>query len=114
MNKRQFKKAYRKVVYPVIDEFNLITMDKEEREKAIKDFHDFAYKNYHYKRYHTKQRLLQRVCRGPSGYYFPVGKGVEKWYKETLSLTRSFNKKHVVKQSLSAVIKKQLPIVTIE
>lgn len=52
MNKRQAKKAAKKVTYPLVDEFNLLTLSPEEYNeynKAIKDYHEYVLKHCIYK-----------------------------------------------------------------
>ena len=58
MNKRQAKKYRKKVVYPIIDEFNLLTLNQEELDKAIKDFDEYCIKHRHYKHYKDRKSVV--------------------------------------------------------
>lgn len=77
MNKRQAKKAARKVVYPLVDEMNLLTLSPEEYKQAMRDFHDYMQKHCRYKRYKDKKKCRMQAC----VYRFPVGEA----YRETLN-----------------------------
>lgn len=77
MNKRQAKKASKKVVYPLVDEFNLLTLSPKEHEEALKDFYDYAQRHFRYKRYKDKWKKYRKPCT----YRFPVGEA----YRETLN-----------------------------
>lgn len=69
MNKRQAKKYRRKIVYPFMDEANLLTLTKEEREEALKELDDFCVKYRHYHHYRDKKRIMDKPC----CYRFPLG-----------------------------------------
>lgn len=42
MNKRQAKKASKKIRIPFIDEMNLLTLNKEEYRQTMKDYNDYT------------------------------------------------------------------------
>lgn len=42
MNRRQAKKASKKVTFPMGDELNLLTLTPEEHEKAMEDFYYYV------------------------------------------------------------------------
>ena len=85
MNKRQAKKAAKKVVYPLVDEFNLLTMDNEERKAAIDDFNAYAQKHYRYFHYKDKYKKVRTPCY----YCFPVGKKYAEQLVKMTDLYRS-------------------------
>ena len=72
MNKRQAKKMRNKVVYPIVDEINLLTMSEEERDTAYRNFDVFVQKHFRYFHYKDKTTLIKK----PSFYFFPVGSKV--------------------------------------
>lgn len=86
MNKRQAKKRRKKVVYPLVDEFNLLTLNEDEYNKAIEDYHNFCSKHYSYKHYKDRYKLLLRK---PCFYRFPVGEATKNYMGQTLKLTRT-------------------------
>lgn len=51
MNRRQAKKASKKVIFPMGDEMNLLTLIPEEYEKTMKDFYHYVQKYCCYKHY---------------------------------------------------------------
>ena len=78
MNKRQAKKAAKKVVCPFVDEFNLLTLSPKEHEEALRDFHEYAQKHCRYKHYKDKRKKFRmQSC----AYHFPVGEA----YREALN-----------------------------
>ena len=85
MNRRQKKKASKKVTYPVLDEMNLLTLNKEEYDAAIKDFDDYVQKHCRYKHYKDKWKV--------GGIYrFPVGKEYSsKLYEQIIKTARKFH-----------------------
>ena len=86
MNKRQTKKVHKKVIYPFVDEMNLLTLNQEELDKAIADFNDYVFKHCRYKHYKDKEIISERLCI----YTFPVGESVRKYYEEILNRTVSY------------------------
>lgn len=96
MNKRQAKKYRKKVVYPIIDEFNLLTLNQEELDKAIKDFDEYCIKHRHYKHYKDKKKIMNEPCL----YSYPVGKSAIGFYEKMFSLTRKYTKSIRVTQSI--------------
>lgn len=54
MNKRQAKKASKKVTWPLVDEFYLIPLSSEEYKKAMEDFHQHVQKHCRYKHYRDR------------------------------------------------------------
>lgn len=92
MNKRQAKKYRSKVVYPIIDEFNLLTLDEKELKEAQKDFENYCLKHHHYKRYKDREKIGNKPC----FYRYPVGKSVSDFIK----LTSGRNKPVIVYQNL--------------
>lgn len=103
MNKRQAKKARKKVTYPLVDEMNLLTLSAEEYRVAMADFEKFVQKNCRYK--HYKDRYKKS---GFGLYHFPVGKGyAEKFIRSVLKNARKFNG-NVVVQENDALMETQL------
>lgn len=96
MNKRQAKKYRKKVAYPIIDEFNLLTLNQEELDKAIKNFDEYCIKHRHYKHYKDKKKIMNEPCL----YGYPVGKSVINFYEKMFSSTRKYTKSIRVTQSL--------------
>lgn len=95
MNKRQAKKARRKVTYPLIDEMNLLTLSAEEYKAAMADFEQFVQKHCRYK--HYKDRYKKS---GFGLYHFPVGKEyAERFIQSILKHARKFNVDVVVQDN---------------
>lgn len=86
MNKRQVKKMHKKVIYPFVDEMNLLTLSQEELENAIADFNDYVFKHCRYKHYKDKEIISKRFCL----YTFPVGESVRNYYETILSRAASY------------------------
>lgn len=84
MNKRQAKKYRKKVIYPIIDEFNLLTLNQEELDKARKDFEEYCLKHRRYKKYRDKNKIMNEPC----FYRYPVGKAVSDFYERMFLLGR--------------------------
>lgn len=86
MNKRQAKKAAKKVTYPLVDEMNLLTLSPEEYKTAMKDFDEYIQKHCRYKHYKDKWK------KGgiPFSYHFPVGETFKKKFEETLKTVRGY------------------------
>lgn len=95
MNKRQRKKKEKKYLPIIADEFNLLTMTDEEREKAFADYEKFREKYAYRKRYKDlkKGKRLR--------YYYPIGKKYAESLTELNNITRSGESKPItVTQSL--------------
>ena len=86
MNKRQKKKAMKKISYPLVDEMSLLTLSPKEYDDAMNDFKSFLWNNCRY--YHYKNRHKSRVA--PFSYCFPVGKSYHKHFEEILKTARSY------------------------
>lgn len=87
MNKRQAKKARKKIIYPFIDEMNLLTLNTEELKKARTDFENYVQRHFRYKHYRSKDKLLEKPCY----YRFPVVESVRKYYEYSLKTARRYN-----------------------
>ena len=87
MNKRQKKKAMKKISYPLVDEMNLLTLSPKEYDDAMNDFKSFLWNNCRY--YHYRDKYNPRVA--PFSYHFPVGESFQKYINEILRTTRSYN-----------------------
>ena len=87
MNKRQAKKARKKVTYPLVDEMNLLTLSAEEYKAAMTDFHQFVQKYCRYKHYRDRYKKIRFNC-----YHFPVG---EAYRNKILSALQSAKKMNV-------------------
>ena len=81
MNKRQAKKVRKKVVYPPVDEFNLISMSAEEIKDAHKEYDDYVQKHFRYFHYRGRRKVAMRPC----FYRYPVGEAVSRYYEEVLN-----------------------------
>lgn len=79
MNRRKKKKASKKVTYPFVDEMNLLTLNAEEYEAAMKDFEEYVQKHCRYKHYKDKRKAGRGIV-----YHFPVGEAYRKAYGFTL------------------------------
>lgn len=100
MNKRQCKKAYKKVVYPLVDEMNLLTLSEEEYKKAIKDFNEYVFKYCKYKHYKDKNKVFCK--RTACGYHFPVGEATKTLMESILMTARRYKPSTInVTQTLS-------------
>ena len=71
MNKRKAKKEQKKVVYPLVDEFNLLFLKEDDYNKAIKDYKNYCFKFYRYKHYKEKEKIIQKLIKCPCLYSFP-------------------------------------------
>lgn len=96
MNKRQAKKAAKKVTYPLVDEFNLLTLSPEEYNKAIKDFNEYVQKHCRYKHYKDKWK----AGKAPFSYHFPVGESGSPFFRRIIQNTRKCPNITTVNQSL--------------
>lgn len=85
MNKRQVKKYRSKVSYPMADEMNLLSYNKEEYEQAIKDYNNFCYRFCHYHHYKDKKRFISK----PLYYFFPLGESTKLAYEKLVSVART-------------------------
>ena len=81
MNKRQAKKVRKKVVYPPVDEFNLISMSAEEIKDAHKEYDDYVQKHFRYFHYRDRRKVAMRPC----FYRYTVGEAVSRYYEEVLN-----------------------------
>ena len=87
MNKRQSKKARKKVTHPLVDEMNLLTLSAEECKAAMEDFEKFLQKHCRYKHYKDKYKKS-----GLGIYRFPVGKEYGKNFMQSVEKhARKFN-----------------------
>lgn len=84
MNKRQAKKASRKVVIPFADEMNLLTLNDEEYKKAMKDYDEYVQKRCRFKHYRDKEKLRRKQ------YFFPVGTCFAKVAENMFRTARTF------------------------
>ena len=89
MNKRQAKKVRKKVVYPLVDEMNLLTLSPEEYRVAMEDFHKWIQKNCSYKHYKDRDKKAF----GFGCYRFPVGAKYREQIVAVLKRARRFNDK---------------------
>lgn len=97
MNKRQAKKARNKMVYPFADEMNLLTLNQEEYQQAMKEYDDYAWKYGRYKHYKDKKWK----ARSMGEYYFPIGQATKNAMKKTLEMVSCFPTRTItVTQSL--------------
>lgn len=87
MNKRQVKKYWSKISYPMADEANLLTYNEEEHKQAIKDFNSFCFRYCHYHHYKDKENSISK----PLYYFFPLGESTKLAYEKLASITRSRN-----------------------
>ena len=85
MNKRQAKKAHKKVTYPIVDEMNLLTLTPEEYQKAIADYDAWVYKHCRYKHYKDKYKKISFF-----DYHFPVGKSMQEYYEKVIKTARKY------------------------
>lgn len=83
MNKRQAKKASKKVTIPFADELNLLTLNNEEYKQAMKDYDDYVQKHCRYRHYRDKYRPVP-------AYHFPVGESVRKMNEMALKTCRGY------------------------
>lgn len=74
MNKRQSKKARKKVIHLLVDEMNLLTLSEEECKAAMEDFEKFEQKHCRYKHYKYKYKNSGFGTYRFRIYRFPVGK----------------------------------------
>ena len=84
MNKRQAKKIRRKVKIPFADEMNLLALNKEEYEQAMKDFNNYVQKHCKYYHYRDKYKSVPI-------YHFPVGSATIKQAEKLLTTCRKYH-----------------------
>lgn len=102
MNKRQVKKMYKKVTYPLVDEMNLLTLSSAEYNKAIEDYEIWIRKHCRYKHYKNKSTKI-----GIAYYHFPVGERCMKELKDMIKITRGWNiKTETISQNLGQLTAK--------
>ena len=75
------------MVYPLVDEFNLLTLNAEELKGAIADYQKYAQKYYRYYHYRDREKLIRKRC----CYTHPVGKAISEYYQDMLKRTRKYN-----------------------
>lgn len=96
MNKRQAKKMRNKVVYPLVDEMNLLTLSEEERKAAFKDFEGYVQKHFRYFHYRDMYKLIRKPCL----YAFPIGSNVSAEAKQyVLDMMRRVRTNHPTRVS---------------
>lgn len=81
MNKRQAKKYRSKVVYPMMTDEFLGTLNQEEVKEARKDIEEYCLKYRHYKHYRDRDKIRGRPC-----YCYPVEMAILKLYVTIVSL----------------------------
>lgn len=92
MNKRQYKKARKKINrICLLDELVLITYDKEDYQNFLMDIDDYCYKHHRYKHYRDKNEPLVDLQYRP-----PVGKAASRQLKKILNNCMSYS--HTMKQ----------------
>lgn len=100
MNKRQLKKCKNKIAYPLVDEYNLLTLNADEYKKAIEDYKNYCRKYYRFKCYKNKHKILKK----PFIYNFPIGQATKDYMMQMLALTsRKPIKTTTVYQSLEQI-----------
>ena len=100
MNKRKAKKARKKVIYPLVDEFNLIGMSEEERANEIDKYKRYCQKHYAYKHYKNAAKLIKKLHSSPiPAYVYPIPKAAQ----NLCSIFHSTNKGkiHIIRQDFS-------------
>ncbi|MCM3227542.1 hypothetical protein [Terribacillus saccharophilus] len=108
MRKRQKKKNQKKYLPIIADEFNLLTMTADERNKAWKEYDAFREKHGFRKKYKDLKNA------NPLTYYFPVGRGInnimnaESTIRKGISNVVKHHAAHVVTMTLEDFIGKEL------
>lgn len=87
MTKRKKKKARKKVVYPVIDQMNLITLNEKEQAAALADYERYVQKHFRYFHYKDKEKLRYKPCY----YQFPVGELTRKYLDNIFQRARRYH-----------------------
>lgn len=92
MNKRQYKKARKKInrVYLVslVDDFWTIGYDKEELQLLFKDIDEYCYKNYRYKHYKDKKDSKEPLIDWT--YYPPMKKSMSNYCESLIATARYY------------------------
>lgn len=88
MNKRQRKKKQKKYLPIFADEGNLLTMTKEEQQKAWEEYNKFKERHAYRKKYKDLKngKALQ--------YYFPVGQSLSDFMSKINRKINQSNGKH--------------------
>lgn len=86
MNKRQAKKASKKVTFPFADEMNLLTLSPEEHKAAMEDFHNYVQKYCRYKHYKDRYKKPAHL-----GYHFPIGQSYKEQMARIMKTTRRYD-----------------------
>lgn len=86
MNKRQVKKTKKKVIYPLVDEFNLISMNTEEFKAARKEYYDYAQKYFRYFHYRDKYKVARKPCL----FRYPVGEAAREFLEGMFKRRRKY------------------------
>lgn len=96
MNKRQKKKNEKKYLPIIADEFNLVSMTEEEREKACIEFNKFRERFAYRKKYKDLKNGKALV------YYYPPGEKVTNFIENVSNIARKTRKlsTRVVTQTL--------------
>lgn len=105
MNKRQAKKAHKKVVYPLIDEYNLLTLDEDEYKKAKADFEKYIFQHFRYKHYKDKYKLSRKFCT----YVYPVGKAYREKMEQKLQKAKKYKIDTIIVYQSLEDLKKAYP-----
>lgn len=94
MNKRQIKKNNKKYIPIIADEVNLLTMTKEESEKALMEFNKFRERFAYRKKYKDLEEGRPLV------YYFSPGEKVTTYLQEISNIARRSRKTSTVVQNI--------------
>lgn len=86
MNKRQAKKTRKKVIYPLVDEFNLISMNAEELRVARKEYYDYVQKHFRYFHYRDKYKVARKPC----FFRYPVGEAIREYLEGIFKRRRKY------------------------
>lgn len=86
MNKRQEKKARKKVVYPLVDEFNLLSMNEKEVMAARKEYDDYVREHFRYFHYRDKYKVARKPCH----FRYPVGEAAKEYFAGMLKRVRRY------------------------
>ncbi len=108
MNKRQRKKKLKKCFYPLIDEFNLMTLNGEELKRAYKDYQNFCLKNYSYFHYRHKEMVKNKALSRKPFYRFSIGVEFSehiKYISNLFTINNRNNYKCTVTQSVNDFLK---------
>ena len=87
MNKRQYKKARKKInKVCILDEFFLLDFTPEEYKRYLEDIEEYSYKHHRYKHYKDK---ISGVI--DFSYRPPVSKRYLEHFKNILKCTRKYD-----------------------